>query len=146
MSRPPTLPRQSTATAGDQHGVDAQLFRVGNLRLERRGAEIRIHPHHVRAQFGHDGLGVGDQRFIVVERDDAHLVRRKPEREVARVMLDEEADETLMRAERRRFQPRGFLDRATANFRNSLAARPGGRCLGQTATILRSGFGDCSER
>jgi hypothetical protein len=68
------------------------------LRLERRGAEIRIHAHHVRAQFtrdssefGHDGFGVVDQRFVVVERDVAHLIRREPEREVARVMLDEEA-------------------------------------------------------
>ena len=89
------------ATADDQHRVDAQLFRVGNLRLERRGAEIRIHAHHGRAQFGHDGLGVVDQRFIVVERDDAHLIRREPEREVAGVMFDEEADEPLMRAEQR---------------------------------------------
>ena len=64
------------------------MFRVGNLRLERRGAEIRIHAHHVRAQFGHDGLGVVDQRLVVVERDDAHLIRREPEREVAGVMLD----------------------------------------------------------
>ena len=54
------------------------------FRLERRRAEIRIRAHHVRAQFGHDGLGVGDQRFVVVERDDAHLIRREPEREVAR--------------------------------------------------------------
>ena len=81
--------------------MDAQLFRVGNLRLERRGAEIRIHAHHVRAKFGHDGFGIVDQRRIVVERDDAHLVGREPEREVARVMLDEEADEPLVRAERR---------------------------------------------
>src|SRR6478736_8598729 len=51
------------ATADDEHRVDAQLFRVGDLRLERRRAEIRIHTHHVRAQFGHDGLGVIDQRF-----------------------------------------------------------------------------------
>src|SRR5258708_7633513 len=35
------------ATADDQHRVDAQLFRVGNLRLEWRRAEIRIHAHHV---------------------------------------------------------------------------------------------------
>jgi hypothetical protein len=27
-------------------------------------------------------------------------------------------------------------------FRNSLAARPGGRCFGQTVTIFRSGLGD----
>ena len=60
--------------------------------VERRRAEIRIHAHHVRAQFtrdssefGHDGLGVVDQRFVAAERDDAHLVRREPEREVARV-------------------------------------------------------------
>jgi len=45
--------------------------------------EIRIHADHVRAQFGHDGLGVVDQRFVVVERDHAHLIRREPEREVA---------------------------------------------------------------
>ena len=89
------------ATADDQHCVDAQLFRVGDLRLERRRAEIRIHAHHVRAEFGHDGLGVVDQGFVVVERDDAHLIRREPEREVARVMFDEKADEPLMRAERR---------------------------------------------
>jgi hypothetical protein len=63
--------------------VDAQLFRVGNLRLERRRAEVRIHVHHVRTQFGHDGLGVGDQRFVVIERDDAHLIRREPEREAS---------------------------------------------------------------
>src|SRR5450759_2515106 len=35
------------AAADDEHGVDAQLFRVRNLRLERRRAEIRVHAHHV---------------------------------------------------------------------------------------------------
>ena len=73
------------ATADDEHGVDAQLFRVGDLRLERRGAEIGIHAHHVCAEFVHDGLGVIYQRRVVVERDDAHLIRREPEREVAGV-------------------------------------------------------------
>ncbi len=87
------------ATADDQHCVDAQLFRVGDLRLERRRAEIRIHAHHVRAQFVHDGLGVVDQRFVVVERDDPRLIRREAELEVARIMLDEAADEPFMRAE-----------------------------------------------
>jgi len=67
------------ATADDQHGVDAQLFRVGNLGLERRGAEIRVHAHHVRAELVHDVLGAVDQRFVGVERDDAHLIRREPE-------------------------------------------------------------------
>ena len=46
-------------------------------------------------------FGVINQRFVVVERDDAHLIRREPEREVARVMFDEKADEPLVRAERR---------------------------------------------
>ena len=52
------------ATANDQHRVDAQLFRVGNLCLERRRAEIGIHAHHVRAEFVHDGLGVINQRRV----------------------------------------------------------------------------------
>ena len=90
------LTRVHVATADDQHRVDAQLFRVGNLRFERRGAEIRFHPHHVRAQFVHDGLGVFDERRVVVERDDANLIRGEPEREVARVMLDEKADGSLL--------------------------------------------------
>ena len=92
--------RLHVATADDEHCVDAQLFRVGNLRLERCRAEIRIHAHHVCAQFGHEGLGVIDQRFVVVERDDAHLVRREPEREVARVMLDEELWENFLKSTR----------------------------------------------
>ena len=77
--------RFHVAPADDQHRVDAGLLGISDLRLERRRAEIRIHAHHVRAEFGHDGLGVVDQRFVVVERDDAHLIRREPEREVARV-------------------------------------------------------------
>ena len=87
------MARFHVATADDEHGVDAGLLGVGNLRLERCGAEIRVHADHVRTQLGHYGLGVVDQCFVVVERDDAHLIRREPEREVARVMLDEETDE-----------------------------------------------------
>jgi hypothetical protein len=47
------------------------------------GAVIRIHAHHVRAEFINDGLGVVDQRLVVVKRDDAHLIRREPERKIA---------------------------------------------------------------
>ena len=54
--------------ADDKHRVDAQLFRVGNLRLERRRAEIRIHAHHVRAVRPR-WFGIIDQRFVVVEPD-----------------------------------------------------------------------------
>jgi hypothetical protein len=41
---------------------------------------------------------------------------------------------------------RDLPNRDETIFRNSLAARPGGRCFGQTATIFRSGLGDWSER
>lgn len=73
-----------------QHRVDAQLLRVGDFRLERCGAEIRIHANHVRAEsardsslFGRDGPDIVDQRVVVVERDAAHLIRREPQREIA---------------------------------------------------------------
>ena len=39
-----------------------------------------------------------------------------------------------------------LLDLAEICFKNSLAARPMGRCLGQTATIFRSGLGPTTER
>ena len=35
-----------------------------------------LHSHHVRAQLGHDGLGVDDQCLVVIDRDDAHRIRR----------------------------------------------------------------------
>jgi hypothetical protein len=37
------------------------------------------------------------------------------------------------------------LPLAEISFKNSLAARLTGRCLGQTATIFRSGFGPTNE-
>ena len=39
-----------------------------------------------------------------------------------------------------------LLTPETINFRNWLAARPGGRCLGQIAIIDRCGFPERSER
>ena len=45
--------------------------------------------------------GVVDERLFVADGQHAHLLGREPEREVAGVMFDEEADETLVRAERR---------------------------------------------
>ena len=54
--------RFHVARADDEHRVDELLFGVGDLRLERRRAEIRIHAHHVRAKLVHDGLGVINQR------------------------------------------------------------------------------------
>ena len=55
----------------------------------------------VGAQFVQNRRGVIEQRRFVADREDAHLFRREPEREIAGVMLDQEADETLVRAERR---------------------------------------------
>jgi hypothetical protein len=55
------VPHGGIAAADDQSrdcGMDAQLFRIGNLRLERRRAEIRIHAHHVRAEFGQEGFRI----------------------------------------------------------------------------------------
>lgn len=60
--------------ADDEHGVGAEFFRVGDFRLEGRGAEVGIH---------------------------AHLTGREPEREVACTAgagLDAEADEALTSA------------------------------------------------
>jgi len=40
----------------------------------------------------------------------------------------------------------GPAKRAEIIFRNSLAARPGGRCFGQIVAILRAGLGACNGR
>ena len=64
-------------------------------------AEIGFDADHVGAQFAHDGLGVVHQRLFLADGQHAHLLRREPEREIAGVMLDEEADEPLVRAQRR---------------------------------------------
>ena len=42
-----------------------------------------------------------DELRFVADREDAHLFGREPEREIAGVMLDQKADEPLVRAERR---------------------------------------------
>jgi len=60
----------------DEHRVDIRLFRVGDPGFERRGAEIRVHAHHGRAEFVHDRLGVIHQPLVIVERDDMDLVGR----------------------------------------------------------------------
>ena len=64
-------------------------------------ARVELGADHVGAQFGLNGAGVFDERGFVADGEDAHLIGREPEREVAGVMLDEEADEPLVRAERR---------------------------------------------
>ena len=46
----------------------------------------------------------------------------------------------------RQGERRALLNRAETILRNSFAARLGGRCFGQTATISRFGLGDWSGR
>ena len=54
----------------------------------------------VRAQFAVNLLRVSHELLIAVERQHADLFGREPEREVAGVIFDQEADETFVRAER----------------------------------------------
>ena len=88
------------AVADDEHGVDFHLLGVGDLRFDVVAAGVEFGADLVGAQFGLDGAGVFEQRGFVADREDADLLGREPEREVAGVMFDEEADETLVRAER----------------------------------------------
>ena len=55
----------------------------------------------MRAELGLNGTGVFEQGRFLADRQNADLFGREPEREVAGVMLDQEADETFVRAERR---------------------------------------------
>ncbi len=83
------------------------------------------------AEFGLDGAGVFDERGFVADGEDADLLGREPEREVAGVVLDEEADETLVRAERGAVDAErggvgvvaGFVDEAEAG--RGRRSRPG---------------------
>ena len=53
------------------------------------------------AQFVQNRSRVIEQLRIVADGENAHLFGRQPEREIAGVMLDQESDETFVRAERR---------------------------------------------
>ena len=88
------------APADDEHGVDARLLGVGDFGFDGFVAEVGDYADHVGAEFGHDGLGVVQERFFLAQADYAHLLGREPEGEIAGVMLNEEADEALVRAER----------------------------------------------
>ena len=105
------------AAADNQHGVDAQLFRVLNLSLDRIVAEVGAHADHLPAQFTGDVLGVFHERggraiVFRADGDDTHLVQREPERKVVGVMFDQEANETFVYAERRDQRPATLLTNA----------------------------------
>ena len=83
--------RFHVAVADDEHGVDFGFFGVRNLAFDWVGAEITFAADHVRAEFLDDGFRVIHQRFFVADGQDADLLGRESDREIARVMVDEEA-------------------------------------------------------
>ena len=89
------------AVADDEHGVDFHLLGVRDLGFHVIAAGVELGADLMGAEFGLNCAGVFEQRRFVADREDADLFGREPEREVAGVMLDEEADETFVRAERR---------------------------------------------
>ena len=86
------------AVSDHEHGVDFHLLGGGDLGFDVVAARVEFGADFVGAQFGLDGAGVFEERCFVADGQDADLFRREPEREVAGVMLDEETDETLVRA------------------------------------------------
>src|SRR5271157_1793513 len=59
-------------------------------------AHIDVYPHTGSLQLVADFVSVGV--VLLADRDDDHLYRREPHRERARVVLDEHAEEALLRA------------------------------------------------
>ena len=83
--------------------MDFGFLGFGDLGFDGVGAEAGFGADFVGAQFAANFLGVGHELLVVVQRQHAHLFGREPEREVAGVMLDEEADEAILRAEQGSF-------------------------------------------
>ena len=86
------------AISDHEHGVDLHLLGGGDLGFDVIAARVELGADFVGAQFGLNGAGVFEERCFIADRQDADLFRREPEREVAGVMLDQETDETLVRA------------------------------------------------
>ena len=89
------------AISDHEHGVDFHLLGVGDLGFDVVAAGIELGADLVGAEFGLNCAGVFEERRFIADRQDADLFGREPEREIAGVMLDQEADETFVRAERR---------------------------------------------
>src|SRR6266498_4311668 len=83
------------ARADDEHGVHFRLLGPLNLAVDLVGAEVAFGANHVGAELGYNALRIVHQRFIVADGEDADMLGREPEREVAGVMIDEEADEAI---------------------------------------------------
>ena len=102
------LPCTRTLTAGlhvaipdHEHGVHFHFLGALDFAVDLVGAVIDLRAHMMSAQFVQNRSRVIHQRRFIADGQDAHLFRREPEREIPGVMLDEKADEPLVRAERR---------------------------------------------
>jgi hypothetical protein len=71
--------------ADDERRVHFRFFGVLDFAVDLVGAVIALSADHVRAEFGHNGIGVVHQRFVAADGEDADLFGREPEREVAGV-------------------------------------------------------------
>src|SRR6266404_48779 len=108
------------ARAEDEHGVDFGFFGALDFAVDLVGAVIAFGADHVGAELGDDAFRITHKRLIVADREDADLFGREPEREVAGVMLDQEADETFVRAERRTMNAKWSLFGVVAVFVNEI--------------------------
>ena len=88
------------AVADHEHGVHFHLLGTRDFRFDVVVAGVEFAADFFGAEFGLDGSGVFHERFLVANGEDADLLGREPEGEVAGVVLDEEADESLVCAER----------------------------------------------
>ena len=82
------------ARADDEHGVDFALFGVGDLGVDRVGAEVGFHAHLAGAKFLGDGFRVFHERgrrriAFRTDGEDANLFGREPEREVVGAMIEQ---------------------------------------------------------
>ena len=63
------------------------------------------------AEFADYGLCIIEQDWVVIESDHTDLLRRKPEREISSIMLDEESNEPLMGSKRGAMDAERYLFR-----------------------------------
>ena len=89
------------AVAEDSHRVEFLLLGVGDLGFARVGAGVDGRADAFSAALGLDFPGLVHERIFVADREHADLLGGEPDGEVAGVVLDEETDETLVRAELR---------------------------------------------
>src|SRR5436309_12837629 len=79
--------------ADDEHVVRPPLLRFLHPVAQIPGLLVEVHAEALGTEPGGDTARVRERRLA--DRDDRDLLPRQPEREVARVVLDETADEAL---------------------------------------------------